>query len=589
MNLFGPATYLSLLLLSVVVSGILAGFAVKYRDSRGVTAFAVLVVCLFVWSLAEAVAFTTESAVVARTARQAMFVVIPFVPLAVLALAFQYTGRDQFLSATVLGLLAALPTTSALLSLTNPLHGLFWTGGEFATVGNYSIYAVEAGIWYWVHISYTYALLTVASYLFVRWALTADEDYRRQANYLLAGIAFPWGANIAMMLGLIPDTLDLTAVFFTVSGLCIGIAVFRFRFLDLVPVARDTVVEVMRDGVLVLDEEDRVVDANPAASKLLRMDNDDLVGSDIEAVAPAPLVEACLDDRAGETLTLSTPEGERAFDSRRSDLPGGARMVLLYDVTERRRQAEQLKRQNERLEKFGSVLSHDLRNPLNVAAGYAELLEADTEGEEAEHARRTIESLERMEELIDDTLAFTREGPAVTDPEPVSLEDVAQRAWRNVETGDATLEIVSDPIVSGDPERIQRLFENLFRNAVEHAPTDSQPESADAADQGSTSSQPAAIDAVTQTAAPEPLHVRIASLPDGFAVEDNGPGIPAEKRDAVLEFGFTTRDEGTGLGLSIVNEIAESHRWRIEVGESDTGGARLEFHGVEPASGRETP
>jgi PAS domain S-box-containing protein len=557
MALVGARSYLALLLLSVVVSGLLAGFAVKYRERRGATPFAALVGCLLVWSLAEAVGFTTASPAVAERARQLMFVVIPFVPVTVLALAFQYTGREQYVAPTVVGMLGALPTMSALLALTNPWHGLFWTAGELVPVGSYSVYVADASLWYWVHIAYTYALLAVASYLFVRWGLTAGREYRRQSRYLLAGIAFPWGANVATMAGLAPDALDFTPVFFTVSGLCIGIAVFRFRFLDLVPVARDTVVEVMRDSVLVLDEEHRIVDANPAARALLGIDEGELVGRRIDAVAPPALAAVCTEADSETTLTLSTRRGERTFDVRRSALPGGARMVLLYDVTERRVQAEQLERQNERLEEFASVLSHDLRNPLNVAQGYVELFADDAEGEQAEHARRASEALDRMETLVDDTLVLAREGPAVTDPEPVELAEAARSAWRSVDTESATLDVRAELTAPGDGERVKRLFENLFRNSIQHA-----------SDGAAVSVEP---------------------LADGFAVTDDGPGIPEEKRDEVLEYGFTTDDEGTGLGLSIVSDIAEAHGWRVAVAESEAGGARFEFHGVEPASGRETP
>ena len=561
----GPA-YLSLLLLSVVTSGLLAGFAVKYRNRRGAGTFAALVLSLFVWSLSEAVGFVTTSHAVARASRQMMFVAIPVVPVAVLALAFQYTGREQYISPSVLGLLSALPAMTALLSLTNPAHELLWRGGEFVQVGSYSVYEVTAGLWYWVHVSYSYFVLAVASYLFVRWALSAGEQYRRQSRYVIAGIAFPWLANIANIVGLIPELFDPTPLFFTVTGVCIGIAVFRFRFLDLVPVARNAVVEEMRDGVLVLDDEDRVVDANPAAAALLDAEAEQLVGKDVAAVAPSSLAEAVTDEDGPTTLTLATPTGEQTFDVRRSALPGGARMALLYDVTERRRQAEQLERQNARLERFGSVLSHDLRNPLNVAQGYVELLSADAEGEEAEHADRALEALDRMDALVDDTLALTREGPAVTDPEPVDLDVVTRDAWRTVDTENATLERTADMTVKGDGERLQRLFENLFRNAVEHA-----------------------REAAGSSGAPAPVSVWVEPLDDGFAVADDGPGIPEEKREAVLEHGFTTSDDGTGLGLSIVNDVAEAHDWRVTVAENETGGARVEFHGVERASGRETP
>lgn len=566
MTVVGATAYLSLLLVSVVVSGVLVGIADRYRHRRGALTFGALVGCLFVWSLGEAVGFATNSLELARTARRVTYVVVPFVPVTVLALGFQYTGREQYVSPTVLGALMALPTMSAALALTNPTHGLFWSGGELVAVSDYSVYLVERELWFWVHAFYSYVLLAGATYLFVHWGLTAGEEYRRQARFLLAGILVPWLGNAASLSGVASQLYDPTPVFFTVAGVCIGVAVFRFRFLDLVPVARDTVVEVMRDGVLVLDAQNRVVDANPAVQRLLDVDEDELVGQTVDAVAPPPLTEVCREAGTGTTITLSTPRGERTFDVRRSALPGGARMVLLYDVTERRRQAEQLEHQNERLEKFGSMLSHDLRNPLNVAQGYVDLLADEAEGEEAEHARRASEALDRMEALISNTLTLAQEGAAVTDPEPVTLVDVAADAWRNVDTDAASLEEPPSMTVSADEERLQRLFENLFRNSVEHG-------TATRADGGRE----------------DTVQIWIESLDDGFVVCDDGPGIPEGKREEALEWGFTTSDDGTGLGLAIVGEIAEAHGWNVDITESEPGGACVEFHGVEPANGRETP
>lgn len=120
--------------------------------------------------------------------------------------------------------------------------------------------------------------------------------------------------------------------------------------------------------------------------------------------------------------------------------------------------------------------------------------------------------------------------------------------------------IESDRTVVGDAHRIQRLLENLFRNAVEHGSTGVRMVS----DGG---------DVVGPT-------VTVADLTDGFVVCDDGPGIPAADRDAVLDFGYSTTESGTGLGFSIVTEIADAHGWDVHVTEAASGGARFEFSGV---------
>ena len=137
-----------------------------------------------------------------------------------------------------------------------------------------------------------------------------------------------------------------------------------------------------------------------------------------------------------------------------------------------------------------------------------------------------------------------------------------------VETETAQLTIEASGELMAEKELLLHVFENLYRNAVEHGTPDEQSET----DQSSVHDEPE-------------LTVRVCELEDGFAIEDTGTGIPEDKRDSVLEHGYSTASGGTGLGMSIVRTIAEAHGWEITVTESDEGGARFEFCGAEiPAS-----
>jgi signal transduction histidine kinase len=196
------------------------------------------------------------------------------------------------------------------------------------------------------------------------------------------------------------------------------------------------------------------------------------------------------------------------------------------------------------------VLSHDLRNPLNVALGRAELLDGD--GEQAAAVRS---SLERMNTIIEDALVLARK----TDVERLSAVDlptVVRDAWSHVATADAALTVQQIDRIEADESLLSQLLENLFRNAVEHAGED--------------------------------VTVVVGPLDDasGFFVADDGPGVPAPDREEVFEPGYTTNSEegGTGLGLAIVERIAEAHGWSVRVTEGDEGGARFEFVGVTSAS-----
>nr|WP_272931394.1 GAF domain-containing protein [Halobacterium noricense] len=216
-----------------------------------------------------------------------------------------------------------------------------------------------------------------------------------------------------------------------------------------------------------------------------------------------------------------------------------------------RRRERELANQNARLAEFASVVSHDLRNPLNVAEGSVELAREDRDSEALQRASR---ALTRMNELVEDVLALARTGQIVSDFDSVDLEAVATEAWQTTETEDATLDVESSlGTVAGDESRIRELFENLFRNAVEHGGED--------------------------------ITVSVGPLDDGpgFYVADDGPGIAESDREDVFDAGFTTSPEGTGFGLNIIESIADAHGWSVSVTDSESGGARFEFAGVETA------
>lgn len=257
-----------------------------------------------------------------------------------------------------------------------------------------------------------------------------------------------------------------------------------------------------------------------------------------------------------------------------------AQQELETAVDQLERSNEQLEQSNEQLEQFASVVSHDLRNPLNVARATVELLtaDADPDATTVEHYERLDWAHERMETLIEDMLALARQGKSVNDVEAVDLGALAAECWRTVEADGATLDVAVDRTVEADPNRLRQLFENLFRNSVEHGPTGSQNSECvdDGGEHGSTDAQSAG------DAADAGVRIRVLEIPGGFAVTDNGPGIPEEERNHVFETGYTTGG-GTGFGLSIVADIAGAHGWDVSVTESEDGGARFEVTGVETA------
>ncbi|SFR97674.1 PAS domain S-box-containing protein [Halomicrobium zhouii] len=210
-----------------------------------------------------------------------------------------------------------------------------------------------------------------------------------------------------------------------------------------------------------------------------------------------------------------------------------------------RARERELSRQNERLETFASIVSHDLRNPLNVAAGELELAREENE---SDHLDAVASAHERMDTLINELLTLARHGEEIHDIESVDLAALTERCWQSVATAEATLSIDTDQRVQADRSRLRQLFENLIRNGVEHGG--------------------------------ETVTITVGQREDGFYVEDDGPGIPDHERDDVFEVGYSTTADGTGIGLAIVDQVADAHGWDVRMTDGSDGGTRFEITGL---------
>jgi signal transduction histidine kinase len=221
---------------------------------------------------------------------------------------------------------------------------------------------------------------------------------------------------------------------------------------------------------------------------------------------------------------------------------------------------------------FAATVAHDLRNPLEVARIR---LDAARDTGDAVHFEKVAGALDRIDRLVNDVLALP---DGDVEPEPVAVDEVAADAWATVDTEGARLDTAaaSGLVIAADPGRLRRLFENLFRNAVEHGSTSSRAEPDDTVEHGSAGNGDGEV---TVTVGGERSGATAT-----VRVADDGPGIPEADREQVFQAGYSD-DGGTGLGLAIVGQVARAHGWSVSVTESDAGGARFEIGGVEPVTG----
>ena len=341
-----------------------------------------------------------------------------------------------------------------------------------------------------------------------------------------------------------------------------------------------SVIRSMDEGVYVIDEDYRfqfinfravgTIDLSAQAWTGDHLSSLDEVGLFPESAVTA--VKSAVDDIAAgerdEVELLLEPEVPPSTDFlelriRPLETDDDTEYILATtrDITERKRNELDLKRKNERLEAFASVVSHDLRNPLEAVSTSLDLLDAEVD---SDHLDRSHRAVDRMARLIDEVLTLAREGRTIDDPSPVSLAAIARDRWGSIPTDGGTLDVDTDTQIFADVGRLEQLLENLFRNAVEHGSDAVTVRLRSVESDGGTEAVPSAPDS-----------------DGGFVIEDDGPGIPPDHRGRVFEMGHSTVADSPGLGLTIVDDIAQAHGWSVAVTESDAGGARFVFTNVQ--------
>jgi PAS domain S-box-containing protein len=317
-----------------------------------------------------------------------------------------------------------------------------------------------------------------------------------------------------------------------------------------------TLVQTLTDPVYVLDEAGQFEYVNDAFVDLVGYDRETILGAS-PALVKSPEAVDRAETNLGRVLSSDGPDSVQfeieiqpndgepiPCEDHMGVLPYEGESFqgsvgMLRDISERKDRERDLKRQNQRLDEFASVVSHDLRNPLGVAMNRLELEQRERS---SDHLERADRALDRMEALIDDLLTLARGSGELGDLQPVDLAVIAEDCWTNVETGDATLVTNIDRTIHADASQLKQVVENLVRNAIEHG-------------------------------GPE-VTVTIGELRDGFYIEDDGPGIPADEREDVFTAGYSTSNGGTGFGLSIVKHVVETHDWEIQALDGSDGGAR---------------
>jgi PAS domain S-box-containing protein len=576
----------------------------RHRTSQTIASLLAVLLGAIVWSGCYALELGAGDLAGGERWGDLKYAGIVLLPPAYLAFVLQCAGRTRW--PRWLGAALAVEPLAVLLLLANDAtHDLVRYFPAEAPAGGPPV--AEVGPLFWVHLVYTNALIWAGTILLVVTLSRLSGLYRRQSMVLVAAILLPIMLNLLFNFKVGPfGRIDLTPFAFVLTTAVLVWAVYQFSLLDLRPVARSQIFRTISDPVLVLDPAGRVLDANPAAGQLVGRPPADLVGQPVDQLMPTwgPRLTAALAAGADQASEEATLDG-RIFDLAISALPDrqrqpGGHLVVARDVTERRQveerlcaalnhervatdrlavalereraAAEHLRTLDERKSSFLQAVSHDLRTPLASVLGIALTLQRgrgqlapddadDLLGRLAGNARkldRILSSLLDLDRLDRGIVELRRE--------PVALARlvagvVTEARDDLLEARPVRLELAPVQVVA-DAAKVERIVENLLANAARHT------------DPGT------------------PIWVRVEPRGRGalLCVDDAGPGIPAEQREAIFQPfqrgpGGATYAPGSGVGLALVAQFASLHDGRAWVEDRAGGGASFRVLLPEPNGG----
>jgi PAS domain S-box-containing protein len=561
-----------LMLGGAVFFAVAVGYVWRRRGDALAVSLLVMLLAGLEWSVAYALELSSADPAARQLWGDLKYVGICLLTPAWLAFVFHYTGRVRWPSRLVGALLAVEPLALLLLLANDASHDLvrFYPrdGGAVA----------KAGPLFWVHLVYTDVLLWTGTAVFILASARLSRLYRRQSIVVFVSVLLPWAVNLLFNLDVGPfGQVDLSPFAFTLTAGVLVFGVFRFGLLDQRPVARSQIFETIKDPVLVLDPWGRVIDANPAAGRLVGRPAGEAVGR-----SAVELLPALGDHAAGQATASELTVAGRTYDLVVSPLPGrpgrrGGQLVVARDVTERR-QAEQVLRAafereqaatehlrslDELKSAFLQAVSHDLRTPLASMLGIALTLErsrgALPTADIDDLHRRLSANARRLDRILRGLLDLDRLTRGLMEPrrERVDLGALVAAA-----VDQAQADLVGDhPIfvdlasveIAIDSAKVERIVENLLVNASRHTPPGT------------------------------PIWVRVDPRAPGalLTVADAGPGVPAEQRERIFQpfhrgSGATSYAPGSGVGLALVAQFAGLHGGRAWVEPRAGGGASFQ-------------
>ena len=483
--------YMVPLLLTAVIAVVLGLIAWQRRQVRGARTFIFVMSTVAIHAFCYAFELASVNFETAHLALRLEYIGISFLSLSYALHILTYIGKREKIPKVWLRLAFVVPTLTVLLVWTNDAHHLIWQAVSLDRSQGFTVWRSEFGLWFWIHIAHSYSLLFLSVLFLFRAVMQSPTTYRRHMVALFISVLAPFVGNIYLFLA--SPAIDPTAFMFGVSGMAMGWAMFRGHFLELVPVARETLLLQLRDGVIVLDRHNQILDVNPAAEHLLGVSINEAIGQQLMTFLPQAKrwdwsKQGHVNASDVEVMVAGTV---RTYEVGITPLQGqrvNGRLISLHDITQQK-ETEQILRQardaaqaaDKAKTSFLANMSHELRTPLAVIMGYTDLIEDMVQDEDQVNNTIIVDRLgkirasgEHLLVIINDVLDLAKldSDPIQVEMETVMVEKLLEQVIMIAKPLMATNqnELVTDisPIgmIETDEIKLRQILMNLLRNAA---------------------------------------------------------------------------------------------------------------------------
>jgi PAS domain S-box-containing protein len=558
--------YVLPLVFSAIISTSLAIYGWRQRSHRVALYFSLMMVAVAIWvvmAIFEMMAVSLEHRLFWANLD---FIGIAYVTPFLLLMVVEYIGKTQQFK-RVLQASFIIPTLTNIIIWTNDFHSL-WRGTSSLDTATapFVITIYDYGIWFYVaHAPHGWIIIVAVVALLLRHVFFASPAYRNQIIPLLFAIFLSVIVDVSYIFGISPiPNYNFTPIMFSVSSILIAWTLYRYKFLDLMPIARDLVLQNMEDMVLVIDQQLRVVDANSSVESIVQQSATELIGLPISMVFPQQqnLIDRYIDLNEGEAeIPVTVDSREQIFNLRVSPIKQAdkqvGRLIVLRDITSQKILAERdkqlaLEQQRNQLQyQLITHASHDLMTPLSIIKTSLYIAEKTDDAEKRQEKLNHVDQqVERLQCMLEDMLFLTKiDMLSNVSYEEISLQDLIQNLimpyQQAVQVKGQTLTVESCDstiMLNVHPEYFSIAIARLLDNAMQYTP-----EGGDIQ--------------VSITCGGQQLHI---------AIQDNGRGIPEDQVSQIFERFYRVEAHRPtygdfGLGLTIAKRIIELHHGTITV------------------------